>query len=234
MSYQEELISLGTRDAYSLSETERENRIETTMTKTFSWMAGLLLVAFWTARAISSGTLVLPFSSGLYLFSSLGWFALVLLISRRWQSMSYQTIAWLLIAFALLEWYGLSGVFAMYSLGSVQQVFLTTSILFISLVVAGKYMQVDIMKVWNILMISLVALIIASIINIFRWNEQFNIWISLFGVVIFSGFIIYDMQVLKQQALVQDERLPLLMSLWLFLNFINIFLFLLRLMGSRD
>jgi len=73
------------------------------------------------------------------------------------------------------------------------------------------------------------------VINMFWGNEQFNIWISIIGVVIFSGLIIYDMNVLKQQALVADERLPLLMAMSMFLNFINLFLFLLRLMGgSRD
>ena len=79
-------------------------------------------------------------------------------------------------------------------------------------------------------MVGLIALVIAMVVNMFRGNEQFNIWISLVGIVIFSGLIIYDLNVMKQQALVNDDRLPLLMAMSMFLNFINLFMFLLRLM----
>jgi FtsH-binding integral membrane protein len=70
--------------------------------------------------------------------------------------------------------------------------------------------------------------------NFFIASAAFDVWISVIGLVIFAWFIIYDMNVLKQQALVDDDRIPLLMSLWLFINFINIFLFLLRLMWGRN
>ena len=81
-------------------------------------------------------------------------------------------------------------------------------------------------------MIGLVSLLVALLINLFWQNQQFDIWVSVIGVVIFSGLIVYDINILKQQALVDDDRIPLLMSLGLFLNFINLFLFLLRLLGG--
>ena len=234
MSYQEDLLMLGQRDASLLSDSEIKTKIEQTITKTFARMAWLLLLAFGTARGISTGMIQIPFTSTGYLISAIGWFALIILISRRRQRMNYQTVAGLLLLFAVLEGYGLTGVFQMYALGSIYQVFLTTSILFGALAIAGNYLKIDVTRVGSILMISLIALLIGSVINMFRWNATFDIWISVFGVIIFSGFIIYDMQILKQQALVADDRVPLLISLWLFLNFINIFLFLLRIMGRRD
>lgn len=195
----------------------------------------MLILAFGVAFGISSGYLPIPFTMLWFRIATIWWFWLIMRVSRRWQTMSYQTLSGALIAFALLEWYWLTGVFASYGLWSIQQVFLTTSLLFIWLAAAGNYLSVDISKVGSILSVSLIALIVAMVINMFRWNEQFNIWISIIGVVIFSGLIIYDMNVLKQQALVADERLPLLMAMSMFLNFINLFLFLLRLMGgSRD
>ncbi len=235
MSLQEELLQLGNRDASMLSSHEIETKIETTMSKMFTRVGAMLIIAFGVAFGISSWMLPVPFSMTWYWISALGWFWLIMRVSRRWQTMSYQTLSGALILFALLEWYGLTGVFAAYGLGSVQQVFLVTSLLFIWLAAAGKYLHVDISRVGSILTISLIALIVAMLINAFRGNEQFSIRISIIGIVIFSWLIIYDMNVLKQQALVGDERIPLLMALSMFLNFINLFLFLLRLMwGSRD
>lgn len=234
-SLQEDLLLLWNRDASMLSNTEIQTKIESTMTKMFTRVGAMLILAFWVAFGISSWLLPLPFTMAWFWISTIWWFWLIMRISRRRQSMSYQTLSGALIAFALLEWYGLTWVFAAYWLGSVQQVFLTTSLLFIWLATAGNYLHVDISKVWSILSVSLIALIVAMIINMFWWNEQFNIWISIIGIVIFSGLIIYDMNVIKQQALVADERLPLLMAMSMFLNFINLFLFLLRLMwGSRN
>jgi FtsH-binding integral membrane protein len=234
-SLQEDLLLLGNRDASMLSSAEIQTKIESTMTKMFTRVGAMLLISFGVAFGISSWMVPIPFTMAGFWISAIGWFGLILRISRRWQTMSYQTISGALIAFALLEWYGLTGVFAAYGLWSIQQVFLTTSLLFIWLATAGNYLHIDISKVGSILTVSLIALIVAMVINMFWGNEQFNIWISIIGVVIFSGLIIYDMNVLKQQALVADERLPLLMAMSMFLNFINLFLFLLRLMGgSRD
>lgn len=235
MSLQEELLSIGNRDASMLSNAEIESKIETTITTMFSWVWIMLLLAFGVAFGIASGFLPIPFTMMGYRISALGWFGLIMRVSRKRHTMNKQTISGALLLFALLEWYGLSGIFALYWLWNVQEVFLTTSLLFIWLSAAGKFLDVDVTKVGSILSVSLVALIVASLINMFWWNEQFSVWISIIGVVIFSWLIIYDMNVMKQQALVNDERLPLLMAMSMFLNFINLFLFLLRLMwGSRD
>jgi len=235
MTLQDDLLHMGNRDASMLSSAEIETKVESTMTTMFSWVWVMLLIAFGVAFGISSWLLPIPFTMIGFWVSTLGWFGLIMRVSRKRQTMSKQTISGALLLFALLEGYGLSGIFMLYWLGSVQQVFLTTSLLFIWLSVAGKFLDVDVTKVGSILSVSLIALIVASLINMFRWNEQFSIWISIIWVVIFSWLIIYDMNVMKQQALVNDDRLPLLMAMSMFLNFINLFLFLLRLMwGSRD
>lgn len=234
MNYQEDLLMLWWQDAHLLSEQEIRRRTESAFSKTFSWMAGLLLLAFGTARSISSGLLPVPISGWLFMLSAFGWLGLVFYMSRRWHRLSYETLAGLLVLFALLEWYGLTGIFFMYNVWSIYQVFLTSALMFAWLAVAWWRMNIDVTKVWPILLFGLIGLIIASVINMFRWNAQFDIWISIIWLVIFSWFVIYDMNVLKQQALINDERMPLLMALGLFINFINIFLFLLRLMWGRE
>lgn len=233
MSFKEDLLRLGHRqDAMILSDQEIRTKIDNTISKTFGWMAAMLLIAFGMARGISTGILPIPFSGPLYLGSAIAGLIVILVMSRRRQKMTYQTLAALLLVFALLEGYGLTGVFLIYDLGSIYQVFLVTALMFAGLAGAGWYFKVDVARVGPILMIGLVSIIIASLINLFRQNQQFDIRISVIGVLIFSGLIIYDMNILKQQALINDERIPLLMSLGLFLNFINLFLFLLRLFGG--
>jgi len=78
------------------------------------------------------------------------------------------------------------------------------------------------------------VLIVGMVVNAFWGNATFDIRLSVIGLILFAGLIIYDMNVLKQQALIDDSRIPILMSLGLFINFINIFLFLLRIFGNRN
>ena len=125
-------------------------------------------------------------------------------------------------------------MFRTYSLGNIYQVFLAAAGFFLLLAFVGYSVKVDVSKVGPVLMVALIALIVAMVANYFMQNPIFDIWLSVIGIVVFAGFIIYDMNILKQQALTSDNRIELLMALGLFINFINIFLFLLRLMGGRE
>jgi len=106
--------------------------------------------------------------------------------------------------------------------------------MFFGLAVAGYYLHIDVARVGPILLTALIVLIIGMVVNAFRGNATFDLWLSVIGLILFAGLIIYDMNVLKQQALVNDDRITILMALGLFINFINIFLFLLRIFGSRN
>lgn len=234
MNFTEELLSQGRVDLLWRSETDIKSKIDQTISTTFAWMAGLLFIAFGLAYGISTWLIPLPLNGIAIMASAFGWLGLVFRISYKWQTMSYQMLATLLVAFAILEWYWLAWIFLGYWLGLVYQAFLSATIMFAVLAFAWYYLKVDVARVGNILMIGLVALIIAMVANFFIASAAFDVWISVIGLVIFAWFIIYDMNVLKQQALVDDDRIPLLMSLWLFINFINIFLFLLRLMWGRN
>jgi FtsH-binding integral membrane protein len=78
----------------------------------------------------------------------------------------------------------------------------------------------------------LVALIIAMVANYFIASAAFDLWITIIGLVIFAGLVIYKMNVLKQEAMIDDERMPLVSAMGLFITFLNIFLFLLRLFSG--
>lgn len=234
MNYKEQLLQANQSMALNMSETELHAKVESTIAKTFMWMWLSLLVAFGTAYSLSLGILPLPINGGLMMASWIGGLWLIFRMSYKRQTLSYNTLAILLMVFAFLEGYGLTGVFWSYSLWSIYQVFLISAGLFLGLAFVGYVMKIDVARVGSVLMVALIGLIIAMVANMFIQNAQFDIWMSIIGLVIFSWFIIYDMNILKQQALVADRRIELLMALGLFINFINIFLFLLRLMWGRD
>lgn len=229
MDFKQQLGSLGRRDWAALTQQQIDEKIDTTISSTFAWMGWLLLIAFWVAYSLAFWYLPLPFSYPLMMWSWIAWLWLIFFISYRWNKMSYNTIAALLVLFALLEGYWLTWTFLAYDLGNIFNVFLSAWAMFIVLAVIWYRTKIDLTRVWPILMAWLIGLIIAMVINYFLWSTQFDVWISVIGLIIFWWFIIYDMNILKQQALWDDDRVPLLMSLWLFINFINIFLFLLRL-----
>lgn len=233
-NYKEQLLELGSLDSLQLSHQDLHAKVQRTISTTFLRMWGILLLAFTTGYGLASWLLPIAVTPLMYIISVLGWFGIVLLMSRKRQSLSYTTLASLLVIFGLLEWIGLTGVFLTYSGASIFQVFLISSVMFFWLAIAGYVLHIDIARVGPVLMVALFALIIGLLINIFRWNSTFDLWLSVIGLIVFAWLVLYDMQVLKQQALIADDRLPLLMALGLFLNFINIFFFLLRLFGSRE
>jgi len=234
MDFKQELASHWRQWASTLTEKEALQRIDQTISSTFAWVGGLLLLSFWIAYATAFGYLPLPVSWAFFMWSRILWLALIFFISWKRKTLSYNQIAGLLTLFAFLEWYGLTWVFLSYSMGNIYNVFLTTWAAFGVLSVIWYRTDINITKVWPLLFAALIGLIIAIVVNMFVWSSQFDFWISIFGLVIFGAFVVYDMNVLKVQALSGDERTPLLMALGLFINFINIFLFLLRLMWGQD
>jgi len=233
MSFKEQLLQINRTQALDLTETQIHQRVETMISKTFMWMWFVLLIAFGLAYAIGTQLIPIPLNMGIFWWTAIAGFIIVMVMSRKRQRLSYTSLAVLLLLFGVLEWYGLSWVFLAYSIGSITQVFLTTSVMFLWLAFTGYRLHIDITRVWPILMWALIGLIVSMLINMFWHNAVFDLWINIIGVVVFSGMIIYDLARLKQMALIGDKKIELLMALSLFLDFINLFLFLLRLMGRR-
>lgn len=234
MSFKEQLLQYNQSSTMYLTEQQIEHKIESTIAQTFAWMWWCLFLAFGIAYATSQGILPLPVNGPLMMWSWVAWLGVIFFMSWKWQSLSYSTLALLLILFAFLEWYWLTWVFLSYSMWNIYNVFLTTSAMFGVLAVIGYTMKINTARVGPILMAALIWLIISMVVNMFWMNQTFDLWISVIGLVVFAWFIIYDMNILKQQALIGDKRISILMALWLLINFVNIFLFLLRLMWGRE
>jgi FtsH-binding integral membrane protein len=209
---------------------------------------GLLLTAAlsWTVYSVEPvrSLFFATAADGRIGFTILGlvaqWAPLVMLLGMGFlRKMSPATASFMY--WAVVSAFGVTGAvwFIMYDLGSIAQVFLITAASFGALSLAGYTTKMDLRPMGTFLIMALFGLIIASVVNIFMRNSMFDLIISLIGVAIFAGLTAYDTQKLKhtyyelggnQSAMSVATSFG---ALSLYLDFINLFSLLLRLMGSR-
>ena len=143
------------------------------------------------------------------------------------------------LAYAALNGVTFSIIFLVYSLGSIAYTFFITAAMFGATSVFGFITKMDLSRIGGILMMALIGLIIASVVNIFVASEIFDWIISYVGVAIFVGLTAYDTQKIKNMSAGIDSsseeggKASIMGALALYLDFINLFLFLLRIMGRR-
>ncbi len=152
--------------------------------------------------------------------------------------MNYVTLIGTFVAYAIINGISFSFIFFIYNIGSIVNVFLSTSALFAIMAIAGYTTKTDLTKMGSILMIGLVGILVASLINFFMHSEQMGYLISILGVIIFTGLTAYDVQKIKVMGQNADDseqskKMGVMGALTLYMDFINLFLFLLRLFGGR-
>ena len=209
----------------------------------FAWMLSGLLVT--TIVAILSATtpalLELRATPGVALGSFVLQIILVFALSLALPRMSPGLAAFLFLAYSALMGFSLSALFFYFDIGSLVTAFGTAAILFGVMAMFGFTTDVNLMQFRGLLLMGLIGLIIAMIINVFLASSGFDFILSILGVVIFMGLTAYDMQNMKRLAVaVQAEggtaelitKYSIYGALALYLDFINIFLFLLRIMGG--
>lgn len=170
------------------------------------------------------------------MFAPLGF---VMLMSFGFNKLSYPALIAVFLAYAAVNGISLSFIFMVYSLGSIVNVFLSTVALFAIMAIAGYTTKTDLTKMGSLLMIGLFGIIIASVINIFMKSDTMGFITSILGVIIFTGLTAWDVQKIKNMAAEDDgstpfKKMSIMGALTLYLDFINIFLYLLRLFGKRD
>ncbi len=180
------------------------------------------------------------FSGGMGIFLMFSPLIFVLILSFGISRMNYLWATVSFIAFAVVMGLSMSYIFFAYSLGSIFQVFLISAGTFAAMALIGATTKVDLTKMGGILFMALIGLIIASVVNIFIGATWLDMGISAIGVLIFCGLTAYDTQKLLRigaQVGINNEsanKMAVLGALSLYLDFINLFLFLLRLFGGRD
>ena len=164
---------------------------------------------------------------------------LVLLMNFAFNKLSFTTLIAVFFAYALLNGISFSVLFQIYNIASIGVVFASTCALFGVMAVAGYTTKTDLTKMGSLLMIGLIGIVIASLINMFMHSDSMSYIISIIGVIVFTGLTAYDVQKIKEMAQANDgssdfKKIAVMGALTLYLDFINLFLHLLRLFGRRN
>jgi FtsH-binding integral membrane protein len=199
----------------------------------FAFVPSLVQMLFTEAEG---GGYKLSVLAWVVMFAPLGF---VMLMSFGFNKLSYPALIAVFLAYAAVNGISLSFIFMVYSLGSIVNVFLSTVALFAIMAIAGYTTKTDLTKMGSLLMIGLFGIIIASVINIFMKSDTMGFITSILGVIIFTGLTAWDVQKIKNMAAEDDgstpfKKMSIMGALTLYLDFINIFLYLLRLFGKRD
>lgn len=209
----------------------------------FSWMTiGLLLTAFVAWYSASTGIYLQLVGSGgiMRWVILLAPFGFIIAMNAGLQKYSATTLTTMFLAFSATMGLSLGSVFLMYSIGSISQVFVITAGTFAVMAFAGYTTSMDLSKFGSLLFMALIGIIIASIVNGFMQSGMMDFIISIAGVLVFTGLVAYDTQRIKrigagvEYGTAGATKLAILAAVSLYLNFINLFLFLLRLLGGRD
>lgn len=205
-------------------------------TKTFFWMfLGLLGTAIVAAYTYYSGLWLKIFLSGSIAIVAIVELVAVLVFSFLFKKMSPTVAGIVYFIYAFLNGVTLSSIFAIYELNSIIIIFVATAAIFGALAFIGYKTNKDLSNWRTILFTVLIVGIIASIVNLFIGNEMLDIGITWIMLLLFFGITIYDMNKLKHLSEEPDlnpEKLYIYGALELYLDFINIFLKLLRLFAK--
>ena len=216
--------------------------VGTVMRKTFGWMALCLLITALAAMGVvNSGLFYQIASSGAMWLLIIAELVVVFVLSARIHKMSVTTATIMLIVYSALNGATLSVIFVVYSLGSIAKTFFITTGMFGVMALVGATTKRDLSKMGSILFMALIGLIIASLVNLFLRSSGLDWIISIIGVVLFTALTAYDVQRVKRLATESDlyddtqvGRLAVISALSLYLDFINLFLYLLRFFGRND
>lgn len=202
-----------------------------------------LFITFLTAYFTYSNEwlLGLIFSSPfVFLILMFGEIGLVVYLSRRIEKMSFAQARTGFFAYAIMNGLTLSVIFITYPISKIYIVFLITAIMFIFAGLIGMTVKKDLSAMGHFLILSIIGLIVVSVLNIFLRIPAMDNLISFAGVIIFSGLTAYDMQKIKAMHYnaynMEGERAAkysIIGALELYLDFINLFLYLLRLFGRK-
>ena len=208
--------------------------------KVYIWMCAALLITAGTAYRVSNSEEILKliFSSQWSFFGLIiAQLAIVWFLSSRIKTLAFTTATILFALYSVLMGVTMSCIFLAYTQSSITSTFLITAGTFGVMSVYGFTTRKDLTSIGGLLIMALVGLIIAMAVNYFMKSSMMDLVISCIGVLIFVGLTAYDTQKIKallnQDNTEENQKMALIGSLMLYLDFINLFLFLLRIFGRR-
>lgn len=225
------------------------------MANVFSWMFAALGLTALTAYLFGTSSTLInliyqqtlsPNGQIMYSMSLLGWivtfapFIVVLVMSFKANNLSVKSIVTLYVVYSVLMGMSLSSIFILYTNASIVKTFIITAGMFGIMALMGYTTKTDLTKLGSILIMALLGMILAMLVNFFAKSQSIDYIISIAGVIVFTGLTAYDVQKIKnigQSGIDNNEamaKLTIFAALSLYLDFINLFIYLLRFFGRRD
>jgi FtsH-binding integral membrane protein len=219
-----------------------EQRIASLFSKVYTWMSlGILITTFVAMYIGSQEMLVYEMMS-----NKIGWYGLIIvqfglvwIIAGMMDRLSSIAAKGLFLLYSAIVGVTVSVIFVIYTLPSITTTFLSTAVMFGGMSLYGYFTKKDLSSWGSLLMMGLLGIIVSSIINWFLQSETLGYVISAIGVIIFVALTAYDTQKIKDIAIQgyaegdAEDKLAIMGALSLYLDFINLFLSLLRLFGNR-
>ncbi|MDY6265598.1 MAG: Bax inhibitor-1/YccA family protein [Prevotella sp.] len=213
------------------------------MRKVYGWMALALVITGLTSYMVASspGLMQMIFANRLVFWGMvIAELAIVFVISGRINRLSLVSATTWFVVYSVLNGALLSFIFMVYTQTAITEVFFITAGTFGAMALIGSTTKRDLTNLGGILFMALIGLIIASVVNFFVQSNTLDLIVSYVGVLIFVGLTAWDAQQIKRMlAMAPDagegaQKIALLGALNLYLDFINLFLYLLRIFGGRD
>ncbi len=213
------------------------------MRKVYVWMTLALVITGITAYGVanSPGILQAIYTNKILFFGMIiAEFALVIGVSAAINKLSLATATLMFILYSVINGALMSYIFLAYTASSVATVFFITAGTFAAMAVVGYTTKTDLSSMGKYLFMALIGLIIATVVNLFVKSDGMTLILSYIGVLVFVGLTAWDSQKIKQMLLQAPDagegaqKLALLGALTLYLDFINLFIYLLRIFGKRE
>jgi len=213
------------------------------MRKVYVWMTLALILTAVTAYGVASSprlTYAIFSNSWIMWGLIIGELALVFTVSSAINRLSLSTATLLFVLYSVLNGATLSIIFMAYAPMVIAKVFLITAGTFAVMAFWGYTTKTDLTSLGKILFMALIGVIIATIVNIFLKSSGFDLILSYVGVLVFVGLTAYDSQKIKKMLAMQEymdegaQKIALMGALSLYLDFINLFLYLLRIFGRSN
>ena len=232
----------------STTTTSQQGVSRTFMSSVFSWMGIALAISAVTAYVFGTDmsymSYLLDTATGkmtglgyIVMFSPL---AFVLIMSFGFNKLSVTALSASFLIYSVLTGMSLSFIFLSFAHSSIYQIFFVTAAMFGTMALIGYTTKTDLTKLGNLLFMALIGIIIAGLVNLFLHSNGLGYIISFISVIIFTGLTAYDVQKLKdigantEYAGESTAKIAIMGALTLYLDFVNLFLALLRIFGRRD
>lgn len=210
--------------------------------KVYTWMAMALAITGITAYGVAISPNLINFvfgSKAIFFGLIIAELAMVILLSARLHKLSLTTATLMFITFSVLNGVTLSSIFLIYTASSIATTFFICAGTFAAMSAYGAFTKTDLSSIGKLLFMALIGLIIATVVNLFVHSTGLDLIISYAGVLIFVGLTAWDTQKIKLMLADADymdegaQKIALIGALSLYLDFINLFIYLLRIFGAR-